>query len=102
MSEAFLTGSYAYGTPTDVSDIDIVLYLSNEQLSNFEKVFPVTKINDGRYMSRAGILNFIICLDHRDYNSWKTVTDSLISQKPVTRKYAIENFNKAGLTGYDR
>lgn len=31
--KAFVTGNYAYGTPTDKSDVDLVVFISEQKIS---------------------------------------------------------------------
>lgn len=100
MSEPFITGSRAYGTPRPDSDVDLVCVLTEEQIAALSQVFDVKRISETRYIVRCGAMNLIICLDESDFVRWRDVTESLRARGPVTREDAIEAFHEAGLTGY--
>lgn len=99
---AFVSGSQRYGTPTEKSDIDLIVLLDddNEQfdlLGNEGEVDgdasdPCEEGHDqteGRVMSlRFGNLNLIV-VNKKLYRAWKDATDELVAQKPVTRDEAI-------------
>lgn len=85
IKNAFLTGSYAYGTPTKDSDIDLVV-LVDEDVSCFlwdKSETSLKKLSFGK-------LNLILTLDEDHFNGWKDATEQLIKEKPVTREHAIK------------
>jgi predicted nucleotidyltransferase len=97
---SFLTGSQVYGTPDELSDIDLVVLVSKE-----DKDFLFSKSNSSSKLM-FGNLN-IIALDkeyHNDvvkYEAWKKGTEHLKSIKPVTRDFAIEYFKSLGIEKKD-
>ncbi len=86
--QAFLTGSYAYGTPREDSDIDLVIRCDEETakfLSEMrdDKTTPAIKF---------GKLNFIPCTDDAQYTAWRAGTTALEYRKPVERETACTMF----------
>ncbi len=91
----FVTGSRAYGTPREDSDLDIVLPVSVE---DYVKIFtlanPTTPIDEYAPV-RFGNLNFILInIDQEkgrtEYESFVQAYQELMPMKPVTREYAKE------------
>lgn len=93
---SFITGSHAYGTPSKDSDIDICLLMSEED-SKF--LWKITKENEMKTI-KFGDINLIVFTKEKSFLNWKSVTDALIAQKPVTREKAIKEFHEAGFDGY--
>ncbi len=101
--QAFLTGSQVYGTPTEMSDIDLVVLLSDEDrelladlITEDEKKRRFNKI-DGYYgvdslNLKFGRLNLIVAKDEKEWQAWRAGTTTLLSQAPVTRDKAVETF----------
>lgn len=93
---SFLTGSQVYGIPTENSDIDMVVLVTesdreilknNSELSN--------KIIFGK-------LNLILLSKEVPeevvrFHLWKQGTEDLIARRPVTRQYAIDYLDSIGL-----
>lgn len=104
---ALLTGSHAYGTPHENSDIDLVVLMDN---STAEKLMlllgaEAKKQKDGNYPTTQvthGKLNLIVERDPRAFEVWKQGTLQLLSEAPVTRERACEVFKAlrtmAGIT----
>lgn len=94
MDRAFLTGSRAYGTPSEDSDIDIAMLLSKEDLDALLKLCDgVDATSPNPYQSgwslRFGKLN-LLCFDSEpEFKGWMKATELLIERKPVTRQTAI-------------
>ena len=93
--EAFITGSRAYGTPNEESDIDLVVFCSPDDAA---------KLWDLRGESqtvRYGRLNLVVFSDtdsgRRNYARWKAVTDELREKAPVSRDEAVAAFQAAGV-----
>lgn len=94
--EAYITGSRAYGTPRDNSDIDLVIACRTDDIST---LWEFTEANDGR--CAYGLLNLVVFnLDKPDevkrYESWKAAHDRLVARSPVTKDDAIKEFREAG------
>lgn len=95
---AFVTGSHAYGTPHDQSDVDLVVLLeSSRDLDLLRKIADNdSKINeqyDGVCL-RFGKLNLLCTLSQIDFDIWWEGTEDLILKKPVTRDVAVEHFRE--------
>jgi len=94
--KSFITGSQRYGTPTDKSDIDLVVYVDqgtelllrdhNENENENE-----IKYNFGsRYAPvRFGKLNLILITDKTEFKIWKRCSKDLENKKPVLREEAV-------------
>jgi hypothetical protein len=97
-----LTGSRVYGTPREDSDIDLVLYGSQEDLclltgeSDHRFQNPNVQHADGTYAGRSlrfGNLNVIYLDDYSGVNAdlfsaWEAGTAFLEKIKPVTKEMA--------------
>lgn len=99
MSESFVTGSRVYGTPRPDSDIDLVVLVSEQDLSRLEEM--AAKINDfgspggpnyddGRSL-RFSNLNLLCVTCKKHFDIWKQGTAELKAMAPVTRDKAIEH-----------
>ena len=99
-SEAFITGSRAYGTPREDSDIDLVVLATSEACSMLaEHRDPVSK------SVRYGRLNIILfSAEWPDqvvaFKTWREINNQLIKQKPVTREFAKEQFAAADISSF--
>lgn len=98
--KTFLTGSYAYGTPTSRSDIDLVVYLPDADT----RTLLVEKFCGGDATVALKIgnkidppLNLIVCKTIAEYDKWWAGTQLCIAEKPITRARAIEIFDNAGV-----
>jgi predicted nucleotidyltransferase len=94
----FLTGSRVYGTPTEDSDVDLVVLTEPETRT---ALFDVAEEFDG--VDRYGVttsslvfggLNLLVETDRRRFLIWKLGTNYLKTQAPVTRDEAVEFFRK--------
>jgi hypothetical protein len=93
-----VTGSHAYGTPREDSDIDLVVFVSP---ADMKKLIGLESGADAeRYGSlaqvflRFGNLN-LICVDNdTDYDVWLKGTAALKARKPVTRDEAVVLFKQ--------
>lgn len=100
---AFITGSHAYGVPYHNSDVDLVILADQETVNvlyPIHRVDPNPMYEDSRCL-RFGKLNIIAVGDQAEYDLWKKCTDELIARKPVTKKEAIEHFQKAKKVFWD-
>jgi len=89
--KAYLTGSRAYGTPRDDSDIDLVIACDAKTLGT------LWEFNEGGKGLRYGKLNLVAFnLDDAEevarYDRWKIAHDKLAAAAPVTKEVAIEMF----------
>lgn len=96
---AFLTGSRAYGTPREDSDIDLVVMMPASQLRRLNELIGEDADSEMRYEGmkpgacvRFGKLNLIVVTGDEDYQAWREGTDELITRKPVTRDEACAVF----------
>ena len=90
LTPAFLTGSHAYGTPTEKSDIDLVVLASQETIAKLEELLGIdSDYGDGVGNLLIGKLNLIL-VGPELYEAWDKGTQLLIGQAPVTRKRAVE------------
>lgn len=87
----FVTGSYAYGKPTEDSDLDLVIFVDPELVDCFllRKSDSADEIGND-YALRFNKLNLICCTTHEKYEAWRFGTEILIQERPVSRKRAIE------------
>lgn len=100
--DAFISGSFAYGTPGPESDIDLVIEIDDEGLTTLEEQFvdQLTNTESGdpypesSSCFRFGKLNLIAVSNPKLYETWKQGTEELIARKPVTRDEAIEVMRK--------
>ena len=97
---SFITVSQVYGTPDELSYIDLVVLVSKE-----DKDFLFSK-SECKSKLMFGNLN-LIALDKdyepdiKKYTAWKAGTVYLKSIKPVTREFAIEYFKSLGIEKKD-
>lgn len=97
--KAFITGSYAYGTPTNDSDIDLVVYMRQstaEKLVCFAEMADEEGEDEESDMAVLGNslvfgkLNLICVYDEEEFLLWKKATNHLKKIGPVTRQFAID------------
>ena len=95
---AFITGSRIYGTPSNRSDMDLVIYPTKKDL---ELLGTLADDTDGSASSefpscslRYGRLNLICAKNDDWFLAWWKGTQELIAQKPVTRQTAVETFTR--------
>lgn len=93
--DAFITGSRAYGTPREDSDIDLVVFCSAEDAAT------LWDLRGDSQTVRYGRLNLVVFSDtdsgRRNYARWKAVTDELRERSPVSRDEAVTAFQAAGV-----
>ena len=86
--EAFITGSHAYGAPRDDSDVDLVVYMEEEDFDTLSKLLGEHKVvkdpdahtypsfdKDTSVSLRLGPLNLIATSDYGTYEAWKQGTE---------------------------
>lgn len=93
--KAFITGSRAYGKPTEESDLDLVILCTvgtELQLRRF-----ADQLDDSRAI-RFGKLNIITCTDDKQYSLWKYCTEYLLAAmkegEKITKGFACKTFEK--------
>jgi predicted nucleotidyltransferase len=111
---AFLTGSHAYGTPHDKSDVDIVVRMEQSEMDKvtnlvrnlahpFEEdgvhVFEQEEMSESQTCEhsvsvRLGKFNLIACSTDDSFELWKDGTRILKEARPVTRDHAIAVFDR--------
>lgn len=87
----FITGSRAYGTPTEDSDIDLVLPPNGK--TNFQAIMIQYSDNQDLPIT-YGKLNLILTNEPKQWELWLQATNELIEQAPVTRDFAIAYITK--------
>lgn len=96
---AFLTGSRAYGTPREDSDIDLCLLMDEDEAEALiEFCGGWQEVSDSPYkggmclfmLTHTGKkLNIILFVDSNQHRAWKDATKELMARRPVTRKEAV-------------
>lgn len=93
-----MTGSKIYGIPSKNSDIDLVVFVSDEELEMLrqeadEDVSRNQEADEhyqelGSVSLRFGKLNLLCCTKEKVYEVWKRGTFRLKRQSPVSRAFA--------------
>lgn len=96
MSEnAILTGSQVYGIPTDGSDIDVVVLMSEEHIKRLVAASQgccdecLCQYPDAATF-RFGKLNLIAVSNLIAFEVWRDATKALLARAPVSREQAVE------------
>lgn len=100
MTNAIITGSHAYGVPTESSDIDLAVLVSKadwDLLVKAEGNDPAGEPPEPPEYSnprslRFGKLNLLICTDQVWLDAWREGTDRLKKIAPVERTVAVAMF----------
>ena len=92
--QAYITGSRAYGTPREDSDIDLVVALSGKDLCTIWESVKHVKLMFGNLNLVA--FNLDNAEDMERYQKWLAVHESLVKRAPVTKEEAIAAFREAG------
>lgn len=93
MIRAFVTGSHAYGTPRDNSDIDLVVLVEPESLALLRVAVgadppPASAGPDTSASLMFGKLNLVVVRDEREFQIWRDVTAELALRRPVDQATA--------------
>lgn len=94
---AFVTGSRAYGKAKTDSDLDLVTFVSVDDLEKLKKFYrdlgvPVV---DNHYEQDTGAafvfgkLNLLCFTREAEFDAWEKATAELVKQRPVTRQQAV-------------
>ncbi len=96
MNEAFITGSRAYGTPREDSDIDLVIKCSHDDLVLLSSFGGKSTWNQNNVSAnlRWGNLNIIAISSDIVYEAWKLTNEELLKRRPVDRETAKTEFKK--------
>lgn len=99
---AFLTGSRAYGIPTDESDTDLVVYCDDQKALHVLRQHAdnpteasrasAAEFQPASFSLRYGKLNLIVCTILGRWDAWRRGTVKLLAEAPVTRDRAKEVF----------
>lgn len=94
---AIVTGSRAYGTPTEKSDIDLVVLVTPAEVSLLLAAAgqQPDKGSGGRAVNasiRFGALNLLCVTDPVEYEMWCRGTRELKRAAPVSRTLAVKMF----------
>lgn len=94
---SFITGSRAYGSPTEESDIDLVILVDNYDASVLQTHSDAPDPSDKLSHCRYGNLNILLCRTEQEFLAWATGTATLIKKqcnekRPIPREEAIELF----------
>lgn len=99
MSNAFLTGSRVYGSPTPASDYDLVIRISNDEFYTLLPLATKTGCFEGEGSIKTpcitiGKLSLICCTTDDEYDMWKRFTEKAKQKAPLTKKQAIKGRRK--------
>jgi hypothetical protein len=86
---AFATGSRVYGTPTEASDVDLCVVLSEADLALLRELCDGDPGSGGDSL-RFGKLNLICFTLEESAEPWRVATERLAARKPVTRDEAVK------------
>ena len=94
---ALLTGSRVYGTPTEESDVDMVVLMEPSEAIDLALAIgmEVSRAGPNHYPGlqfKVGRLNLIVETDPGWFGVWVVGTAELVKQKPVKREAAVEFF----------
>ena len=95
MTNVFLTGSRAYGTPRPNSDTDLCILMSHEDIHILASQAPHETENEGSgdgtdASLRFGRVNLICMTDAEKFEAWREATAELVARRPVTRQQAVQ------------
>lgn len=92
---SFITGSRAYGTPTETSDIDLVICSDTDTI---KKLWELSDDPKKLMFGRLNLVTFNIDVDEeaKRYDKWRETNQHLIAKAPVTREFACGAFSVSG------
>lgn len=105
-SLAFITGSHAYGAPTESSDVDLVVRCSHETRLALTRLLSDGEVDEdygvGVRQIKCGDLNVILCSSDHVFDSWAEGTRRLRAMPPpVEREKAVALFKSLGVADPD-
>lgn len=86
---AKICGSWAYGTPTSESDVDVVMQISEDDEAVMRRALDLPEWGT----IRIGKLNIIVARTDQQYELWCRGIEDLKARAPVTRDEAIAHFD---------
>lgn len=94
MIHSYITGSRAYGYPTESSDLDLVVVLHEQDYKDVWKFKSSTSLMFGN-------LNLVLFNadneeDMRRYAAWKAAHDFCVANRPMCKEDCIQVFRIAG------
>lgn len=96
--KAFITGSQAYGKPTERSDVDLVVRTDRTTADALKKLLededPPKSGGAGSVSLKIGKLNLLLAVTDEAYEAWATGTEALSAMKPVERPVAVNLFKR--------
>ena len=97
--QPFVTGSHAYGTPRNDSDLDLVVMLTPGDLKVLQDRAPGAEMTDYppsqiETSLRYGTLNLICCTTLEKWETWKRGTWELKKEAPVSHGTAVAKFKQ--------
>lgn len=97
---AFVTGSHAYGTPREDSDLDLVVLVSPADLAILNAVLgtpPPEGVSKTEVSTsfKIGSVDLITFVDAPAFEAWRGANQALIARKPVTRETAVTEIKAA-------
>lgn len=98
----FLTGSHAYGTPNDKSDVDLAVFVPEPDFGTFQRLNYLAERRgkeggdypEGTACFRFDRLNLLVFKDELQFDAWRVATAELIARKPVTRFDAAKHIDQ--------
>lgn len=101
-TRSFVTGSHAYGTPDSLSDVDLVILVTEDDLKILKEQSDDKHVWDTDYQHRApqaaclrfGKLNVIACTTEEAFMVWRKGTKKLKADAPVLRSVACGLFGE--------
>lgn len=95
----FLTGSRVYGTPTETSDLDVVIRCDPYVLAAIEALVGKSAADyDHESISvQCGPVNLHLCPSDREYDRWKQGTRTCEVVAPTDRETAMKLMRVAGV-----
>lgn len=95
MFNAFLSGSHVYGFPRPTSDVDLVVYMPQDEIVRLCEIVEheLSEFYPNDLVSlKFGNLNLICISDELYFNRWRDATAALEKKRPLQRNDAVNYF----------
>ena len=89
---SFMTGSRVYGTPSNSSDVDLVVLMNQNEINDL-----IAYSDLKRCPIRYGNLNIIALNSLCEYHKWENAMIQCLTEAPVTRERAVEIHKANGI-----